>query len=305
MTTYALTLTDVTVVRRSSGRRDRRRRRSDAYALDCASLALLPGEIAGVAGPVGAGKTTLLHVAAGLFAPDGGDARIYEDAATSAAARHRAGYAPEAPVFPPALTVREVLGYYARLHAPGAARRGLVHDALEGGGLERVANRRVAALGRADVQRLSLAQATLGGRRVLLLDETLAGLDPAARRDLCTRLTRLAAAGVAILLTARDLLGLERVAARVFVLRAGRIVRTGPLATLAGERVLEVILDAPPPEPPPGFRVTAAGLETPLAGRTAEAALALCHAHRLPVRASRIRVKSLEEVVLEAQDGLR
>jgi hypothetical protein len=69
--------------------------------------------------------------------------------------------------------------------------------------------------------------------------------------------------------------------------------------------VLEVILDAPPPEPPPGFRVTAAGLEAPLAGRTAEAALALCHAHRLAVRASRVRVKSLEEIVLDAHDAAR
>src|SRR5260370_40675047 len=39
------------------------------------------------------------------------------------------------------------------------------------------------------------------------------------------------------------------------------------------------------------------------AGRTVEAALALCRAHRLPVRASRVRVRSLEEVVLETHDA--
>jgi len=92
---------------------------------------------------------------------------------------------------------------------------------------------------------------------------------------------------------------------RVLVLRAGRVVRAGQLASLLAERVLEVILDTPPPEPPPGFRVTAAGLEAPLAGRTPEAALALCHAHRLAVRASRVRVKSLEEIVLDAHDAPR
>jgi hypothetical protein len=48
--------------------------------------------------------------------------------------------------------------------------------------------------------------------------------------------------------------------------------------------------------------VTTAGVEAPLNGRTVEAALALCRAHRLPVRASRVRVKSLEEIVLETND---
>ena len=281
MTDYALTLSEV----------------CRARALVSVSLALLPGEIIGVVGSAGAGKTTLLRVAAGLLAPDTGTVRVCGSA----------GYAPEAPVFPPALTVREVLAYYARFHAasPGATRRALVHDALELAGLAPAADVRAAALGRADLQRLALAQAALGGRRVLLLDETLSGLDPIARRDLCGRVAHLAATGVAVLLAARDLGALERVAGRVLVLRAGRIVRAGPLAALLAERVLEVILDAPPPEPPPGFRVTAAGLEAPLAGRTAEAALALCHAHRLAVRASRVRVKSLEEIVLDAHDAAR
>ncbi len=279
MTDYALTLSEV----------------CRARALVSVSFALLPGEIIGVVGPAGAGKTTLLRVAAGLVAPDTGTVRLSGPA----------GYAPEAPVFPPALTVREVLAYYARFHAVGAARRALVHDVIELAGLAPATDTRAAALSRADLQRLALAQAALGGRRVLLLDETLSGLDPVARRDLCGRVAHLAATGVAVLLAARDLGALERVAGRVLVLRAGRVARAGPLAALLAERVLEVILDAPPPEPPPGFRVTAAGLEAPLAGRTAEAALALCHAHRLAVRASRVRVKSLEEIVLDAHDAAR
>jgi len=118
----------------------------------------------------------------------------------------------------------------------------------------------------------------------------------------CCRVSTPLRAGIFV--TSRDPAALERLAARVLVMRDGRIVRAGPLASLLEERVLEVILDAPPPEPPPGFRVTAAGIEAPLAGRTVEAALALCRAHRLPVRATRVRVKSLEEVVLETHPSL-
>jgi len=155
MTEYALTLHEV----------------CGPHPLDAVSLALLPGEIIGIIGPAGAGKTTLLKVAAGLVRPRRG----------TVCRSGAAGYAPEAPVFPPALTVRELLGYYARFHAIGAMRRVLVHDALEIAGLAPIANARAAALGRVDLQRLALAQAALGGRQVLLLDETLSGLDPLAR----------------------------------------------------------------------------------------------------------------------------
>jgi ABC-type multidrug transport system ATPase subunit len=289
MTDYALTLSDVT-----------------QRGLGPASLALLPGEITGLVGPAGAGKTRLLRVAVGALKPRTGEGRVWGMRVTDPAARQLIGYASENPAFPRALTVEEVLTYYARLHCAMSKERsprGLVREVLEIAGLAAAADLRVDSLGRADLHRLSFAQAAVGGRRVLVLDEMLSGLDAFARRDLRGRIARLAAEGVAVLISSRDPAALERLAARVLVLRDGRIVRAGPLATLLGERILEVILDAPPAEPPPGFRITAAGLEAPLTGKTVEAALALCRAHRLPVRASRVRVKSLEEIVLESHDA--
>jgi ABC-type multidrug transport system ATPase subunit len=289
MTDFALTLSNV-----------------GTPGLSGVSLALLPGEIAGVVGPAGAGKSALLRVAAGWLRPQTGDVRVYGMPLGTVAARRSVGYAPDTPAFPRVLTVLEVLTGYARLHAAAGCERpaaGLAREAMELAGLGAAAGLGVDGLGHADLQRLNLAQAILGGRRVVLLDEIFAGLDAVARRDLRGRIARLAADGVAVLLTSRDPAALERLAARVLILRRGRVVRAGPLAAFAGERVLEVILDAPPAEPPPGFRATASGLEAPLAGRTAEAALALCRAHRLAVRASRVRVKSLEEIVLETHDG--
>lgn len=289
MTDYALTLCDIT------GR-----------GLLGISLALLPGEIAGVVGPAGAGKSRLLRFAAGSLKPASGETRICGVRAADPDARRLVGYCGDNPVFPRGLTAREVLMYYARLHCAANGERtplGLVREALESAGLTAAGDFRTEALGRADLHRLGLAQAVLGGRRVLLLDEIFTGLDAIARRDLRGRIARLAATGVAVLVTSREPAALERLAARVVVLRRGWIVRAGPLVSLLAERVLEVILDAPPPEPPPGFRITDAGLEAPLTGRTVESALALCRAHRLAVRASRVRVKSLEEIVLETHDA--
>jgi ABC-type multidrug transport system ATPase subunit len=291
MTDYALTLSDIS-----------------GFGLRSISFALLPGEVTGVIGPAGAGKTRVLRVAAGCLRPVRGEVQVCGMAVDRPAARRFVGFAPDVPAFPGPLTVGEVLSYYARLHRIAGADRSinsLVRDALELAGLATAIDSRVDALARADRHRLSLAQAALGGRQVLLLDEMFSGLDALARRDLRSRIARLAATGTAVLLTARDPAALERLAARVIVLRSGRIVRAGPLATLLAERVLELVLDAPPAEPPPGFRITAAGLEAPLAGRTVESALALCRAHRLAVRASRVRVKSLEDLVLESHDVSR
>src|SRR5688572_13628186 len=190
MTDYALTLYDV-AVRRLRG----------------VSLALLPGEITGVVGPAGAGKTTLLQVATGCIRPTRGEAWVWGERVTEATARRFIGFAPDPPAFPRALRVREALTYYARLHAGADAERaprGLVREALELAGLGPAAGQFVGELGHGDLQRLALAQAVMGGRRVLVLDEFFTSLDAIARRDLRGRIARLAADGVAVLISARD-----------------------------------------------------------------------------------------------------
>ena len=78
----------------------------------------------------------------------------------------------------------------------------------------------------------------------------------------------------------------------------GPVVCEPPVAAYAAARALEIVLDRPPDRAPPGFRPTPTGLETDLEGGTAEAALAVCRAHRLAVRASRVRLRSLEDAVL-------
>ncbi len=276
--------------------------RPPVVAIAEASFELSEGEIACLIGPDGAGKTTLLAIASGRLRPDAGVVRVEGQPAHVPAARRIVGLAPRDPAFPPGLNVREMLGYSASCHVTGRERAGLVREAIDVAGLDAVVHRQATTLALPDARRLLLALAALGGRRVVLLDEPFAGLDAIARRDLGERLQRLAAAGASVLLSSSDPIGLERLVDRVLVLRAGRLIRVSPAAALLGGRVLEVALDAPPRQPPPGFRVTATGIEADLGHQSAEAALALCRAHRLAVRGSRVRFKTLDEATLDVED---
>jgi len=267
------------------------------------SFEVRAGELVGLVGPAGSGKSTVLRVAGGAQRPAAGSATIAGQPAASPAARRVSGYAPATPVFPPGLTVRGVLEYYAWFHGPAASARTRVAAALEIAALGEFAARRPALLPYGVLRRVALAQAVLGERRVLLLDETLDGAEQALRRMIGERLGRLVWNGGAVILATHDFTTLERLADRIIVLRAGRIALDAPAGMLLRERVLEVVLDAPPPAPPPGFRLAAFGIEADLGGQTVEAALALCRAHRLVVRATRVRSKSLADVVVQTNGG--
>jgi len=257
------------------------------------------GEVVCLVGAAASGKSTLLRLVAGVLAPSAGVIRIAGVNAGSDV-RRSVGFAPRDPTFPPGFTVREVLAYCARAHAGGRERDAQITDALEAAGLSERASRRAATLPLADGRRLLLAQSLLGGRRIVLLDEPFAGLDAVTRRDLSDRLQRLVVTGGSVVLSSADPVGLERLADRVLVLRAGRLVVDAPATALLGGRILEVVLDVPPREAPPGFRVTATGLEADLGWRSAESALAVCRAHKLHVRASRVRLKTLDEATHDA-----
>ncbi|HTR20985.1 MAG TPA: ABC transporter ATP-binding protein [Gemmatimonadales bacterium] len=281
-------------------RRFRPRRGTEARGVLDLTFEVAAGEIVCLVGVPGAGKSTILRLAAGLEHPDAGTVQVAGELATSPAAHARIGFVPAAPVFPRALEVREALAHFAALHPNGATAGRNISITLETWGLGEQAERRVERLGAPERRRLGMAQAALGGRRILLLDETLQGVDPVTRRDLGDRLQRFAGDGAAVLLTASDPVGLERVTDRFLILHAGRVVHSAATPALLGQRVLEVTLDAPPREPPPGFRLTRSGMEADLGTRSAEAALALCRAHRLAVRGSRVRLKSLDEVTFDA-----
>jgi heme exporter protein A len=143
------------------------------------SVSVAAGSTLAVLGRNGAGKSTLLRILATLLRPHAGEVSVLGEALPRRAwaVRGRIGLLAHEPLLYRDLSGRENLGYHARLHGVGLDRVERVLDAV---GMRERADEPVRLLSRGMVQRLAVCRAVLHAPRVLLLDEPLANLDPAA-----------------------------------------------------------------------------------------------------------------------------
>ncbi|MDP9400378.1 MAG: ABC transporter ATP-binding protein [Actinomycetota bacterium] len=215
------------------------KRYGTTLALQGVDLEVGEGELVGLLGPNGAGKSTLTKAACGLVRPTEGRVQAGGHRAGSVAARARTGYLAELFRFPGWASADEVLALHQRLaRAPGGeAERtellGLV-------GLADAAGRKVEAMSKGMQQRLGIAQALVGGPRLVLLDEPTSALDPAGRRLVRDLLEELRRRGTAVLLNSHLLSEVELVCDRVVIIAAGRTVAQGTPDELARPGGVEV-----------------------------------------------------------------
>jgi ABC-2 type transport system ATP-binding protein len=212
-------------------------------ALGGVDLEVREGELVGLLGPNGAGKSTLVKIAVGLVRPTSGQAELAGAPAGSLAARRTLGYLAELFRFPGWYTADEVLLLHQRLTGSegGADER---RRLLELVALADARDRRVEAMSKGMQQRLGIAQALVGGPRVLLLDEPTSALDPVGRRTVRLLLEELRGRGVAVLLNSHLLSEIELVCDRVAILLGGKVVAAGTPAELARPRGVEIETDA-------------------------------------------------------------
>jgi ABC-2 type transport system ATP-binding protein len=195
-------------------------------ALKGVSLEVGEGELVGLLGPNGAGKSTLVKIACGLVRPTGGTASIAGEPAGSPAAHRALGYLAELFRFPDWLSADELLGMHQQLAgSDGGSRERL--RLLELVGLADASAMRVGAMSKGMQQRLGIAQAMVGGPRLLLLDEPTSALDPAGRRTVRRLLEELRGQGVAVLLNSHLLSEVELVCDRVAIIARGELVAAG------------------------------------------------------------------------------
>ncbi len=271
-------------------------------AVDAATFTAAPGRVTGFLGLNGSGKTTTLRMLLGLSRPTSGRALIngrrYRDLGRPL---REVGAVLEQGLSHPGQTGR---GHLVTRAILSGARRSRVDELLEYVGLGGAAGQRTAEYSLGMRQRLAVATALLGDPAVLVLDEPANGLDPEGVAWLRRLLREHAARGGTVLISSHLLAELAQLIDDAVVIAKGRIMRTGPLAELAGD---VHVLRVRGRDPAVLWEVfTAAGAELradgdviEVTGLTAEEAGELAYSAGVPVYELTSAAPSLEEVFLD------
>ncbi len=209
------------------------------HALDGISLTVVAGELVGLVGPNGSGKSTLVGLLSGSLRPTSGSIRV-AGMPTRGLAPHDVAHLGIARTYQiprpfESMTVRDNVAMaimFGRTSRPLGAARQEAQPFLELVGLERRADARPSAINLHERQLLEMARALATRPRVLLLDEALAGLNPAEIDDAVAAVRRIHASGITIVIVEHLLRVVNQLASRIVVLEQGRLLAAGDPATV-------------------------------------------------------------------------
>ena len=215
-------------------------------AVDRISFVIEPGTTVALLGGNGAGKTTTISMLLGLVVPTAGEVRVFgaDVSRDRYQVAHRMNFQSPYVDMPMRLTVRQNLTVYAGLYgiANVTERVAYIADDLQ---ITALLDRRTGKLSAGQKTRVGLAKALLNAPELLLLDEPTASLDPDTADWIRQKLQAYGRErGATILLASHNMAEVERLAHRVIVLEAGRIVEDGPpkqLLKAYGRQTLEEV----------------------------------------------------------------
>ena len=206
------------------------------------------GEIVGIIGPNGAGKTTLFNVINGFQKATAGTVEL--DGTVAVGLRPNAlcalGMGRTFQVARPfqrmSVLNNVVVGALARSRDGAEAIR-MAHEALVIVGLDGKAGQKVSGLTNLELRLMELARSLASRPKLLLLDETLAGLGAGEVEEILQVIQRLPAAGVTVVIIEHTMHAMTRLADRFVVLDHGQVIAQGhPSAVMANPEVIKAYL---------------------------------------------------------------
>jgi peptide/nickel transport system ATP-binding protein/oligopeptide transport system ATP-binding protein len=224
-----------------------RRRIGAIHALRGVSLSVEPGETVAIVGESGSGKTTMARAVARLVRPTGGSVKLDGDdlLAMNAAQLRRARRKIQMVFQNPYSSlnrrhrVGEIIAEPLRVHGVGDrhSRRQRAHELLERVGLGRdAANHYTTSFSGGQRQRIAIARALALEPKLIICDEPVSALDISVQAQILNLLMQLKSdLGLSLLFVTHDLGVVNRIADRVAVMHAGRIVEMSPPETFFRE----------------------------------------------------------------------
>lgn len=205
--------------------------RKSRKIIDQVDLAINPGEFVGLIGPNGAGKTTLLRAALGLL-PISGQSNL---AAKPLSERARlAAFIPQSReiAWPMPVEALVALGRIAHPSAATDTDHAAIERALTALNLGPLRHRPATELSGGEQTRALIARALAQETPILIADEPITGLDPAAQIGVMRLFSQLAVAGGTVMASLHDLGLAARHCTRLILLDHGRLVADGPPKTV-------------------------------------------------------------------------
>jgi oleandomycin transport system ATP-binding protein len=219
-------------------------------ALSGVDLAARPGAVLGLLGSDGAGKTTAARILAALLRPDAGHATVggYDVLRQPDRVRGLVALAGQAALDGEMTGMKNLLAIGKRLALPGSDAERRARELVERLELGDAAGRKVKTYSAGMRRRLDLAASLMGRPEVLLFDEPTTGLDPRSRDDVWRLVRGIAADGMTVLFTTRQLDEADQLATEIAVIDRGLLTASGTPAQLkakVGGRTLDVRPAAP------------------------------------------------------------
>ncbi|CAN7675941.1 ABC transporter ATP-binding protein [Pararhizobium sp. LjRoot235] len=215
--------------------RNLRKQFGGLVAVNGVSFTLEKGEVVGLLGPNGSGKTTVMNLISGALSPTAGEILLAGEGIHGAPA-HRIARKGVSRTFQlvrlaPSLSVRDnvILSIaFGRKPLWGRAARERADLVLTTAGLAGQGDLPVQTLNYIDQKRLELARAIAPCPDILLLDEWLAGLNPAELRVGIELIRGLRDTGITILLVEHIMEAVRELCARAIVMSSGITIADGP-----------------------------------------------------------------------------
>ncbi|MCX7816661.1 MAG: ABC transporter ATP-binding protein [Syntrophales bacterium] len=207
---------------------------NNLVAVDRLSLKVERGELFGFIGPNGAGKTTTIRMLGGVLKPTSGSIIIDEISMEEnpIEAKKRIGFIPDRPYIYEKLTGMEFMMFYADLYRLGKGAEKKAIELLEQFGLDQWKNELIESYSHGMKQRLIIASALLHNPLVIIVDEPMVGLDPAAVKMVKDIFREQVRKGKTIFLSTHTLTVAEDLCDRIGIIDRGKLIALGTVGDL-------------------------------------------------------------------------